>query len=221
MVEGESNSLAETAKLECLTQKSSLQDVDLLQQTQRLANDPSKASSLQSSFASNGVLDAVGLGAGAETALARTERAEPLQLSVTRPLNDPNWSERIFERINWMANAKQQHAEIRLDPPDLGPLKIEVQIRGEQTSVIMGSHSPQVRELLEQQIPKLREMLAESGFTQLDAQTQDQSQQRQAEHVSTQSRVLQFDESEQERQDEPIAQPIIQKHGKGSVDCYI
>lgn len=74
------------------------------------------------------------------------------------------WTPSMSQRIAWMANQQVSHAEIRLDPPDLGTLNIRLTVQNDQASVSFVSPSPQVRDALEQQMPRLREMLEEQGI---------------------------------------------------------
>ena len=52
-----------------------------------------------------------------------------------------------------------------LTPPHLGRIEISIQIGADLSTAQFVSASPQVREALEQAMPRLREMLAESGIS--------------------------------------------------------
>jgi|GEM_PF-1438606 len=151
----------------------------------------------------------------ANSLLAGKEQA--VQLSIARPVAHPDWSNKVFERITWMANADQQSAEIRLDPPDLGPLKVSLNIKNDQAQVVFTSASPQVRELLEQNFDRLKDMMGAEGFQFVDPQTQGQQQSHSKQ--SNQSMTQDFGEDEEVS----AADPLINAHisGKGLIDCYI
>lgn len=68
------------------------------------------------------------------------------------------------ERILMMSAGNLQVAEIQLDPPELGSLQVRLQIQHEQVSLSFSSPHAAVRDALEQQMPRLREMLAEQGL---------------------------------------------------------
>jgi flagellar hook-length control protein FliK len=70
----------------------------------------------------------------------------------------------------WLAEQKVGRAEIRLDPEELGPLEVSLELDGDEIRAEFGSRSAEVRSLLESQVPRLREMLAEHGFSLADAQ---------------------------------------------------
>ncbi|WP_434930142.1 flagellar hook-length control protein FliK [Shewanella sp. HL-SH5] len=71
--------------------------------------------------------------------------------------------------ITMVSNGIQQ-AEIRLDPPELGHLTVKIQINGDQTQVQFHVTQSQTRELIEQAIPRLRDMLAQEGLQLTDSQ---------------------------------------------------
>ncbi|UCX05316.1 flagellar hook-length control protein FliK [Shewanella glacialimarina] len=71
--------------------------------------------------------------------------------------------------ITMVSNGIQQ-AEIRLDPPELGHLTVKIQINGDQTQVQFHVTQSQARELIEQAIPRLRDMLAQEGLQLTDSQ---------------------------------------------------
>lgn len=70
----------------------------------------------------------------------------------------------IAGRINWMLQTNNKSAEIRLDPPDLGSLDIQVNLNKDSANVTITTQSHQVREALESSMPRLKEMLENSGI---------------------------------------------------------
>ncbi|WP_232504280.1 flagellar hook-length control protein FliK [Shewanella benthica] len=74
------------------------------------------------------------------------------------------------QQLVTMVSQGTLHAEIRLDPPELGPLVVRIQIQGDQTQVQFHVVQPQTRDIIEQALPKLREMLAEQGLQLTDSQ---------------------------------------------------
>lgn len=75
------------------------------------------------------------------------------------------WDQAIAQRIAALAARGVQAAEIRLDPPELGPIKVAIQVNADQqASVTINSHNAGVREALEMTANRLREMFAEGGL---------------------------------------------------------
>jgi flagellar hook-length control protein FliK len=75
------------------------------------------------------------------------------------------WDQGLGDKLVWMASQKQQVAELHLNPPELGPLKITLTLNHDQASAQFVSAHAQVREAIETAMPRLREMLADSGIT--------------------------------------------------------
>lgn len=122
--------------------------------------------------------------AGASSsAPARPEAAaSPASLPTTPDvlnLNQKNWERTLGHQLNWMVNNRLQEAEIKVNPPDLGPLEVRVSLHHNQTNVTFFSHEAAVREALESALPRLREMLDGQGITLNQAQVSDQSLARQ------------------------------------------
>jgi len=88
---------------------------------------------------------------------------------VNQPVDSPQWSNEIGERVVWFGANKIQHAEIELDPPELGPLQVRISTVNDQTSISFTSHHAGVREVLDQSLPKLKEMFSDQGLNLVQA----------------------------------------------------
>jgi flagellar hook-length control protein FliK len=112
---------------------------------------------------------------------------------------NPNWGNAVGEKILWMANQQLSSADIRLDPPELGSLQVKVTVQQDQANITFISPHPQVRELLDQQVTRLREMFAEQGLNlgQVDIADKREQQSHQSDEQSkTKSRFV-SEESEE------------------------
>jgi flagellar hook-length control protein FliK len=94
----------------------------------------------------------------------------PLLASTRMDPAAPQFSGQLSQQIAWMANQKIGRAEIRLHPEELGPLEVGIELDGDEIRAEFSSRSVEVRSLLESQVPRLRELLAEQGFSLADAQ---------------------------------------------------
>ena len=126
------------------------------------------------------------LPAGLSSTVASTRPDPATSPTTTLPitpdivdLNQKNWGRTLGQQLNWMVNNQLQHAEIRVNPPDLGPIELRVSLQHNQTSVTFFCHEAAVREALETALPRLREMLDSQGITLNQAQVSDQSLARQ------------------------------------------
>ena len=84
------------------------------------------------------------------------------------------WASELEARVQWLAGRNLGAAEIRLDPPELGPLQVQVQAHRDGASVHFTTHSAAVRDLVEQSLPRLREMLESGGMSLVDVNVAQQ-----------------------------------------------
>jgi hypothetical protein len=132
-------------------------------------------------------------------ASSESASAIPSQLATdpSRPRVEPNLSlleripvpvhqqrefgEAVGQRVMLMLGREMQGARIELNPVDLGPMEISLQLRGNEANVHFGAAHALTREVIEAALPRLREMLAEQGFTQVNVNVgQQQGQNAQA-----------------------------------------
>ncbi|WP_300440373.1 flagellar hook-length control protein FliK [Zoogloea sp.] len=88
----------------------------------------------------------------------------PVSLHVATPAGSTGWPEEVGNRVTWMVGHDESHAELTLTPPQLGKVEISITISGEQTSAQFVAATPAARELIEQSLPRLREILEQSGI---------------------------------------------------------
>ena len=84
--------------------------------------------------------------------------------SITISPKTPGWGDELGNRIMWMVHQDVQTANIKLNPPHLGPLEVNVSLSNNQVDVSFSSHHASVKEALDASIPKLREMLGDNGL---------------------------------------------------------
>ncbi|WP_432697734.1 flagellar hook-length control protein FliK [Marinobacterium sp. YM272] len=96
--------------------------------------------------------------------------------AMAQRLQDPAWGRAMGQRAIMMAQYGPRTAEIQLDPPELGAMQIRIHLSGsDQVSVSFNSPHAQVRDAIEQQLPRLREMFAEQGMDLSQSSVSDQS----------------------------------------------
>lgn len=101
-----------------------------------------------------------------QTTQAASTAATPLQASdrLNPPLGTPAWNQALGEKIVWMAAGSQQSATLTLNPPDLGPLQVVLNVSNDQASAHFFAAQPEVRQALEAALPRLREMMQDAGI---------------------------------------------------------
>jgi flagellar hook-length control protein FliK len=74
------------------------------------------------------------------------------------------WENQVGQKIVYMVGSEEQTASLTLNPPDLGPLQVVLSVSNDQASVTFSSNELEVRQALENALPRLREMMGESGI---------------------------------------------------------
>jgi len=103
--------------------------------------------------------------------------ATPPQHSYTigHPIADNRWGESLGQRVMWMTDNGIGRAEIRLNPPELGPLEIRLTVTNDEAKVAFSVQHGTTREAVESAMPRLREMFAQQGIDLTDASVSQQS----------------------------------------------
>ncbi len=85
-------------------------------------------------------------------------------------------SETLVDKVMWLSSQNLKSAEIQLDPAELGRLEVRIELTKDQAAqVTFASPNAAVREALEAQQHRLRELFAQQGMGQLDVNVSDQS----------------------------------------------
>lgn len=114
---------------------------------------------------------------------AQTQRAQPRHengatATVNTPIHDSRWSQDFGEKIVWLAKNDQQVAQLNINPPQLGPMQITLNLNGDQASALFISAHAEVRQAIQDAMPQLREMLAGAGINLGQADVGAQSSQQ-------------------------------------------
>ncbi len=85
------------------------------------------------------------------------------------------WSEAVVDKVMWLSSQNLKSAEIQLDPAELGRLEVRVDISKDMTQVTFASPHAGVRDTLEGQMQRLRDLFTQQGMNLLDVNVSDQS----------------------------------------------
>jgi len=177
----------------------------------------------------NGRLDSLTQAVTGKTASAvATPPATPLNM------HQSGWSEGVVNRVMYLSSQNLKSADIQLHPLELGRLDIRIDVTADQTTqVTFHSAHLGVRDALESQQGRLRDMLTQQGLTQVDVNVSDQSrqqQQQQQQQAQTQAqanqgagnRASQGERAADDSQVSPAAEAAATQHVIGSslVDYY-
>lgn len=92
------------------------------------------------------------------------EHAQASGNRLAPPVGTPAWGQALGQKVAWMVTGAEQSATLSLNPPDLGPLQVVLNVSHAQADATFTSAQPEVRQALEAALPKLRDMLSEAGI---------------------------------------------------------
>jgi flagellar hook-length control protein FliK len=99
--------------------------------------------------------------------------AQNLRLDV--PMRSPEWAQALGDRITWLVDQNLSSAQIRLNPPQLGPIEVRIALAGDSTQVSVSAHSLITRDALEAAAPRLRDALSAHGLGNVSVDISQQS----------------------------------------------
>lgn len=83
---------------------------------------------------------------------------------ATVDVNQPNFMDRVAQAVQTSSNNRQQ-VTLRLTPPELGTLQIEIAIDNGTVSARLETQTASARRILTENLPQLKEALAQHGAT--------------------------------------------------------
>ena len=104
-----------------------------------------------------------GANATADTS-APTAPRTPAHLAMTHAPQDAEFAGELANRLQVFARNGGHEATLQLHPADLGRLQVSITTDGDQARVLFVADSAAARDAIEQSMPRLREMLAQSGL---------------------------------------------------------
>lgn len=129
--------------------------------------------------------------------------------SIASPLGSNAWSSEFSQKISWLSNQQSQVAELHLNPPDLGPMHVVISVTDNQATALFTSPHSEVRNAIENALPKLRESLADNGIMLGNATVSDQTPRDSGAGNFTQQRAHNRMEISSAIEPAPISTPLI------------
>jgi len=99
--------------------------------------------------------------------------------TIVTPVQQPGWSTDFSQQVVRVALDSQngtQTVEMRLDPPELGPLRISLSLNDGMASALFASAHASVRQAVESALPQLSQQLAQAGISLGETHVGDQGQ---------------------------------------------
>lgn len=171
------------------------------------------------------------LAALTQAATPKTANAVPVNQPIA--MHQSGWTEEVVNRVMYLSSANLKAADIQLQPAELGRLDIRVNmVPDQQTQVTFMSAHPSVREALDGQMHRLREMFTQQGMGQVDVnvadqgrgwQGQGQEQAQQGQSGRTSAAGGRLDSTDEELTPAAVAESVAQTTsviGTSAVDYY-
>jgi flagellar hook-length control protein FliK len=111
--------------------------------------------------------------------------AAPTDAQIAAPPGSASFAPQLGAQITTFARNGIEHARLHLNPADMGPVMVQIQLDGQTAQIHMSADHAATRQALEQAMPTLASGLREAGLTlagggvfEQAQQAQDQSQAR-------------------------------------------
>ena len=113
------------------------------------------------------------------TGISQTVTDSSSAQTLATPFQSPDWAPALHQRVTWMVRDQLQNATLTINPPHLGQIEVRLQTdQSQQTSVHFLSNNADVRQVINDNLSTLREMMSQSGLQlgQADVGSRDSSQ---------------------------------------------
>jgi len=107
--------------------------------------------------------------------------------SLSPEVGSSEWGKALGQQVVQMGKAGHQVAELQLNPPGLGPLKVTLSMNDNQIQALFVSAHSSVRAAVEAALPQLRATLADSGISLGNTSVSAGSQQQQTAFAHSQN----------------------------------
>ena len=91
--------------------------------------------------------------------------ALPLHVELAVPVASPQFRDAFALQVSVLARDGVQHAQVQLNPAELGPISVQIALDGQQAQIHFGCESAQTRGLVEAGLPALAAQLRDAGLT--------------------------------------------------------
>jgi flagellar hook-length control protein FliK len=90
-------------------------------------------------------------------------------VTVATPVGQPGFAQDLGQRVVLLATGQVKSAELALNPAELGPVRVSIEVRGQDASLVFVASAAATRSALEEALPRLREMFSQQGLNLADA----------------------------------------------------
>lgn len=111
-----------------------------------------------------------------QTPTQPTQFQAALNQEIQVPVNHENWSKAFNEKLVMMAGKGIDKALIQIDPVELGPIEVSINVDGDGTSLHFTTLHHNIKDLIESQINQLRQDFSQSGIELIDVSVNQQDE---------------------------------------------
>ena len=140
----------------------------------------------------------------------------------------PQFTDEVSEQVRVFVNNGLQEARLQLTPADLGRVQITINTEGDNARVVFVAETAVARDLLDQSMPRLREMLQQSGIQLAHGDVSDQAEsQRRGEGLEEDAQRMAQGDSDAQADDKALRPQLANIDAEeglgeaGRVDTYI
>ena len=140
----------------------------------------------------------------------------------------PQFTDEVSEQVRVFVNNGLQEARLQLTPADLGRVQITINTEGDNARVVFVAETAVARDLLDQSMPRLREMLQQSGIQLAHGDVSDQTEsQRRGEGLEEDAQRMAQGDSDAQADDQALRPQLANVDAEeglgeaGRVDTYI
>jgi len=112
---------------------------------------------------------------GAAPASSSSDSTPAATLRVSAPVDSADFPQGVADRVSFAVDNNWTSTKLQVNPPQLGPIDLQIAVQGDHAQVMMSTHSAVTREALESSLPRLKEMLNSQGFTQVSVDISQRS----------------------------------------------
>ncbi len=104
----------------------------------------------------------------AQTALALQagqSASQPLPVNLPVPLGSTEFPQAMGAQLTLLTQNGIEHAELHLNPADMGPVSVQIEVQGTQARIDFGADMATTRQAIEASLPELASALRDAGLT--------------------------------------------------------
>jgi flagellar hook-length control protein FliK len=126
----------------------------------------------------------------------------------------------LYNKANIMLNLNLKEAEVRLDPPELGAMQIRLRSDAEQAQINFIVQNQAAKEMLEQTMGKLKEMLAEQGIELGESSVSEQGSESEQQSEQSSQEPSKEIETMVEKESQHLTNEQIVNNKQDGIDFY-